>query len=218
MGPLFTKKRLFAAGVASLVFIGGGTLTIGEGGRGLVSAALADPLSVLGARSPGVRPAGALTATKLALADARNGMGGPDDPVGAGDPFVPSERVLSTVRDRPPAAAGQAVPEGGLVPIAPVAGGSQPGPGAGGIAPGGGFVSPGGGGGGVVIPGGGGTTPGGTVTPPGGGGGVAPPNPGPVSGVPEPALWVTMMAGICAIGGMLRHKRRLASRDGASYG
>lgn len=173
----------------------------------MVSAVLADPLSILTSRSPGGRGAGALMSTKPLLSTLPNGTGGIDT---AGAPVVPTERVLPTVRDRPAAGFEPIVPAG------PGAGGlgGLGGP-SGGIEPGGnGFVPfPGDGGGGGIFPGGG------TVPSGGGGGGTVPggdgtpPPPPPVSPIPEPASWVMMILGVFAIGAMLR-RRRLAGRIG----
>lgn len=172
-------RRVGVGSASTLVLLGVYAESIGSRGRGVIAEALADPMSVFAARSPGVRAPGALTQTKPALASN----------IGPSAPFAPSERVLSNVRTRPaaPIEAGLPGAEGigpgeNLVanaPTAPTAGGIPIGlagavPGANfGIAPGSGgggvFGVPpiGGGGGGTPGLGGGGGTPGDGTTPPG---------------------------------------------------
>lgn len=76
---------------------------------------------------------------------------------------------------------------------------------------GGAIIAPGGGGGG----GSGGGTPGAGITPPGGGGApgggvIAPPAPLPSAGaIPEPSIWLMLMAGFGAIGSAMRRSRRV---------
>lgn len=82
-------------GIAAMLVAGltGTVVLSGEQGRHVISSAMADPLSVLTARSPGARPFGALTQTKpnrITRQLARNDHS-----------FVPTERVLSEVRTRP---------------------------------------------------------------------------------------------------------------------
>ena len=178
-------------------------LTFATGGGGALMAALADPLSVLAARSPGARPAGALTQSKPRR-----------------EPN-PAERVLAEALTRPtgapafgdfPAAPFDigapdlpfAGPES-LLPVVDVAG--APAPIGGGIYPGPGIsVTPdvsgpggGGGGGGSGGGGGGGGTSGETPVPP-----ITP----PVASVPEPGTWLTLVLGFGAVGGGLRSARR----------
>ena len=167
---------------------------VGKAGKTGLLAALADPLSLFAARSPGARGGGALLSTK----------GGP------------SERVLSTIRDRdpppdPPGADNPGLPvtPEDVAALAPPAEGAAPGDGGGSGDPGPGgpsfgsfapFSAPGGGGG--FFPGGGAPTfvppPG--SPPPGGGGGV--------SAVPEPATWAMMIIGFFSVGAMVRRRAR----------
>jgi hypothetical protein len=162
-------------------------------GGGVIAAALADPLSVFAARSPGARAPGALTQTKPSRSK------GAERPVKLAEVF-PSERVLSNVRTRQPDVPAD-LPDALFVgPVAGPAGGVVPGidaitpivpTGNGGIpifAPGGvGPIVPGGGGGGGEIP----TTPTTPVTP----------------SVPEPTTWLMMIAGFFAVGSALRSRR-----------
>lgn len=75
---------------------------------------------------------------------------------------------------------------------------------------GGAIIAPGGGGGG-----GGGGTPGAGIAPPGGGGApgggvIAPPTPLPSAGaIPEPSIWLMLIAGFGAIGSAMRRSRRV---------
>src|SRR5262249_37534499 len=83
---------LFFVSIAEL-----GHPAAGKARRSGIIAALADPLSLFAARSPGERGEGALLSTK---------------------PGGPAERVLSEVRDRDPAAAGDP-PADPLAPVTP---------------------------------------------------------------------------------------------------
>jgi hypothetical protein len=159
-----------------------------------IIAALADPLSLFAARSPGERGAGALLSTKPGLG--------------------PAERVLSEVRDRDPAA-GDAPPAADPLTPADVAALSDGIPGAGGL-PGG----TGGAGGAPAFaspffapfaPGGGDPGDPGLVgsPPPGGPPGIIPPPPGGgISAVPEPATWAMMILGFFGAGAALRRRTR----------
>lgn len=201
-GHVLRWALLPVAAVGTIVGVG---IATGGVGSTAVMAALADPLSVLAARSPGARAAGALTQTKNRKVDA------------------PSERVLASVLTRPldrfaaPGLGGgtpgtttgpvgdtvtEAVNNADAPPVPIDA--VVPGPVPGGFigTPGGFVVTPGGGGpsgGGVTTP----TptpTPTPTSTPP-----VVVP---PVSSVPEPETWLTMLFGFAAVGGALRWRRR----------
>ena len=115
-------------GLSFVAVVEGGYPAAGQGGtaKGGLFAALADPLSLFAARSPGGRGAGPLLSTKP----------------------PPHERVLSEVRDRDPdpGIAPGIDPVFGLVPDGIVPGGGDPGGDPGGAPPvDGGF--PGGGGG-----------------------------------------------------------------------
>ncbi|KQS04974.1 hypothetical protein ASG11_12540 [Sphingomonas sp. Leaf357] len=151
-------------------------------------------MSVFADRSPGTRTSAALNQTKKARAHDKNASR-------AVAALPPSERVLSNVRTRPPAAVSDApqytdallttplatdgaaiIPDIGVLPpvsVAPTGVGSIPG----------------------FVPGGVGFLPG------GGGGGVTPVEPG-VPGVPEPSTWMMLIAGFFAIGWALRAKSR----------
>lgn len=202
MLPQRIRKKLFFAVVASFALTSGSLPSVGAVRPSSPMAGLADPLSILAGRSPGSRVAGALFSTK----PQRVASGDRENPPGANIPRVspPTERVLSTVRDRPVPVPR---PESGVVGpgIVPPVGSSAV------VPPGGGVVVPAtdnpvlppGGGGFVPISGGGG----------GGGGGVIPvvpvtPTP-PVSNVPEPDVWAMMILGGFALGVMLRRQRRM---------
>ncbi|MDR6787261.1 hypothetical protein J2Y58_000602 [Sphingomonas sp. BE138] len=166
-------------------------------------AVLPDPLSIMTARSPGERAAGALYATKHAKGPRRRQLASAPPPRG---PAAPGERVLSGVREREPIG----VVPGGALPITPA--GFVPDlpvpvtPGAlGPLPPGGGtgFNPP------PVFPTGpttgipGVTNPTPTPTP-------TPIEPAPA--VPEPATWMTMLLGFAITGlAVRRHKRTRAS-------
>ncbi|MFW2851001.1 PEPxxWA-CTERM sorting domain-containing protein [Sphingomonas sp. TX0543] len=203
------RKLLVILGV--LVATGTGTGYVVNGKAGLdsfgkasaaVVNAIADPLSVLSDRSPGDRAAGALTQTKPArereLASSRTR---------AAPPGSPTERVLTSLRERPlvgePDAQpipfnNTAVPDLAPSPTAQVLGPTQ--------TPGGTNILPippvnnggggGGGGGGIIV------TP--TPTPTGS------PTP-PVTPVPEPATWAMLLAGFFGIGIAMRRRVRAAA-------
>ena len=203
----WTRALLLVPVLTALFFISIAELghpAAGKAGRSGIIAALADPLALFAARSPGERGAGALLSTK---------------------PGGPAERVLSEVRDRDPAAGdppadpvapitpddvaalGNGVPSDGGLP------GGAGGPGGGGGAPGG--VSP------FFAPftppsfGGAPRGPGFAGPPPGDGPpgiGIIPPPPlGGVSTVPEPATWAMLILGFFGAGAALRRARRANS-------
>ena len=199
------RRRLAAAGAVALVTIPA-LMLIGHGTavESAVAAAIADPASILAARSPGARASGALTQTKLTQTKRRYARSGVKRPGG------PTERVLGQSRTRPTAALplGEAVDPlvgtpldippgafgvvggGDAAPLGPgvVAFGNTPVIGiGGGVGGGGGGVGGGGGGGG-------GTTPTNPVTP-------------PVSAVPEPSTWLMTIMGFAAAGIGLRRRR-----------
>jgi hypothetical protein len=161
--------------------------------RVAVAAALRDPLSVLGDRSPGARLGGALFQTKQ-----RRAAGQRTRPIAPG--VVPHERVLAMTRSRPVPSAG---PLGDAVPDLALLGRPEPM-----------FVGPG-----VPVTGGApqfdvpgfsfGDGPGFAIVPDGpqpSQPGSPPPN-GPGSAVPEIATWLMMILGIGAVGRALRRRR-----------
>ena len=169
----------------------------GKAGKGGLLAALADPLSLFAARSPGERGGGALLSTK---------------------PGRPSERVLSNVRDRDPPLGDPGADDPGLpvtpedvAALTPPADGAAPGEGGGFGLPGGGggpsfapFSGPGGDPG--FLPGGGLaplTPPPGTPPP-----GTPPPSGPGISAVPEPATWAMMIIGFFSVGAAVRRRAR----------
>lgn len=205
-----TPTRLALIPIFGAALVPAGIVATGAPGSAVIAAVLADPATLLAARSPGGRPEGALTQSK---------------PV---KPAAMLERVLSDLHERPgavtpaavaPALAG-APADSDVLPgtvVAPEAFpvvasdvGPAPGPfiGGGSNLPGA-IVTPG-----IFTPPGGGGTPG---TGGGGGGGdtpgtVTPVTPGtPVASVPEPATWLTMIAGFGLIGAILRSRRRKAA-------
>lgn len=194
------KARLAASGkqrsiigflLAGLAF---SALLVGEVGTAKLAAAFANPLSIFTARSPGERTAGYLAQTKPARRHA----------------IIPTERVKSQVRTRPPLPSGV----GTVLPGDPSDRGLAGTPG---------FYDDNGAGLEGVGSGpdytGGGGIPGLTAFDTG-------PPPGQLidnatasieSSVPEPATWMTLIAGIfiigsCARSGRPRAPRRLSSR------
>ncbi|WP_375392971.1 PEPxxWA-CTERM sorting domain-containing protein [uncultured Sphingomonas sp.] len=163
----------------------------GPAGVGAVIAAIADPMAVMAGRSPGVRPAGALTQSK----QRRLATPGPR-----------SEHVLPRVRQHPggvvPAdyVPGDAIPFGeigpeAVTPVTPIAFAAPVGGGGGGV---GGFTGGafgGGGGGGGSGSGGGGDTSTPVVT-----------TPPLTASVPEPATWATLLLGMAVAGIALRRR------------
>ncbi|PVX29442.1 PEP-CTERM sorting domain-containing protein [Sphingomonas pokkalii] len=184
-----------------------------------VSAAV-DALSVLAARSPGVRAEGAFSTKRLRLlpladADALSGsevlanlppaIGTPLAPLPAAVP-LPADTMPAGEAMMPPPAFAQIPyvaladgPPGGAGPSGSNGGGQglAPSP----VFPGGGGSGGGGGGGGIIVA----PTP--TPTPP-----TPPPPIPPISAVPEPASWVLMLVAFPMIGAMVRRRnRRLAA-------
>jgi hypothetical protein len=168
-----------------------------------------DVMALLGERSPGERPEGALLQTKLAMAPAQRAR--------------PKQYALPKTRERLPAI-GPEFAQGPLgfpanssiLPLNRI--GRSPGPGY--VPPGspilppgapifspavvpppGGGLPPGDGGTPEIIPPPGGPVPPGTGGPPGGGTPAAP--------VPEPAIWANMIVGFGAIGLLIRRRRRM---------
>ncbi|MGJ3627425.1 PEPxxWA-CTERM sorting domain-containing protein [Sphingomonas sp. MMS24-JH45] len=183
--------------LATGVCVGTLTLLPGVGTKGVIAAAaeaLADPSKLFAARSPGAREAGALYDTKPAR---ERFAGVPRSPAAAGLP--PTERVLTTVRDRPTPYVD--LPRG-LAPFVDVPGAAPPVlPGA--LPP----TLPGGG-----FPGGGGLLPGGGTGGGGGGGGGDIPG---VPGIPEPTTWAMMILGFFGIAATMRHRQRRGRRTHA---
>lgn len=191
-------NKAWAVWPAALLVVGG-TYAFSSSPMGgkAIAAALADPLSVFAARSPGGRAPGALTQTKPSRTK------GAQRPVELAEVF-PSERVLSNIRTRQPDEFAPAdLPDALFVgPLAGPAGGAVPGidaitpivpTGTGGVP----IFTPGGIG--PIVPGGGG----------GGGTGETPTEPTtPVTpSVPEPTTWLMMIAGFFAVGSALRARR-----------
>jgi hypothetical protein len=149
---------------------------------------------------------------------------------GAAGAAAPTSPVTSSFSE---AVAGAAVPLFGPVGETPLGAGSPPAgviaaPGAGssdGFTPGelpfapGPFVPGGGGGGPAPVPGSGG--PIGVVPDPGGGGGggggggVDPGSPPPVTPVPEPATWASLLCGLLLLAALVRRQRRTLVVAGA---
>jgi hypothetical protein len=188
------KRTLLLVSALSVLFfvsvVEHGHPAAGKPGKAGLFAVLQDPLSLFAARSPGERGGGALLSTK---------------------PGGPTERVLSTIRDRdpalgdPPPADGAALPvtPGDLAALSPPVDGAAPGAGA---APGDpGLGAPafapfapfsGAGGDPGFLPAG---------SPPGGGG--LPTGGGGVSAVPEPGTWAMMIIGFFSVGAAVRRRR-----------
>ena len=162
----------------------------GPAGVGAVIAAIADPMAVIAGRSPGARPAGALTQSK----QRRPAAHGPR-----------SEHVLPRVRQHPGGGVvptdyvpNDAIPFGeigpeAVTPVTPIAFATPIGGGGVGGFTGGAFG--GGGGGGIGGGSGGGDTSTPVVT-----------TPPPTASVPEPATWATLLLGMAVAGIALRRR------------
>ncbi|WP_298671029.1 PEPxxWA-CTERM sorting domain-containing protein [uncultured Sphingomonas sp.] len=185
-------KRLVVLGLFAASGVGSGYIALDRSGAGIggakaaVMAALADPLAMFTDRSPGARGAGALTQTKERRERVASNERSRPEPKAAPKPLTPVERVLTSVRERPPF-----VDEGGL-PFADSAGPIMPpvdfaGPGQ---TPFGPSIPP------FVPP------LGGNPTPP-----INPPVNPPTGAVPEPATWGMMLIGFFAVGAALRRRR-----------
>jgi hypothetical protein len=202
-GMSLRTRRLAAVGAATLVAVPALVFaTRGTVVETALAAAIADPASILSARSPGSRGAGALTQTKLKQTKlrqtkpryARSGVRRTPGP---------TERVLGQARTRPDGAlplGDAADPILGL-PLAVPAGAFSGLGGDGTPATGPGTVAFGG----VPITGIGGGGGGGIVVPP-----TNPTQP-PVTAVPEPATWMMTILGFFAAGFGLRRRRRSAA-------
>lgn len=148
-----------------------------------------DPLSIFAMRSPGERG--------LALLNSK------PDRVRAAAEEPPTERVLSTIRERPPVASAldefvlpaDEILGGDLVQLAALA--PQP------EAVEAGLLPP------LVVPGGGFWGGG------GGDGGETGTQPGLPTPVPEPATWSMMILGFFAVGSLLRRRGRSGARSAA---
>lgn len=195
-----------AAGILAAAFV------VAPGPTGTVigaAAVLADPLSILAARSPGERGAGALVQTKRGRPPAHRVPPAPVVPV---VPFSPTP--VPTGAFVPP---GEESPLVAVVPASPYLGDATGEVSFGGVPTGdlalGGLPVVGGigiGGGGVVggVGGGGaGGAPGGSVPPPVGGTTPVPP-------VPEPATWMSMILGFAIVGSSLRRRARTSAAAG----
>ena len=178
-------------GVLALPLPGGSASGLAAQGATMLAAALSDPMAVFAGRSPGERGNAQLVQSK---------------PMAA---LMPSERVLSPVRDRPapPIAANlDSLPNRVMEVINPAA---SPIPGIG--MPGNGTST--------ALPPGTPGSSGGLLPPPGGGGGGGTLPPGPpippppvISAVPEPATWIMMIAGVGMIGWQLRRRRAIGTQ------
>lgn len=155
------------------------------------AAAGAESLSdLLNQRSPGERTAARLTKTKHARALAKHAAK-PMPHFAVAPPEKPSFDEIADLLQAPPtvdvapplADIAATFPEPGIIPVPGIGGG-----------------------------GGGGTPPGGGITPPGGGGIVTVPtsephSPIPVTALPEPGTWATMLLGFGLLGWRLRRPR-----------
>lgn len=199
------KRWLMGAGAGTLLALPT-LMVVGHSTavQSAVASALADPASILSARSPGSRAAGALTQTKNKRRYARTA---------AATRGKPTERVLGQARTRPdvavvPAGAADplvaapvAVPQGTFSDAVATAG--DPITGAAVVAGTPGFGI----GVGTVGGGGGGGTGGGGGNTGGGGGGTT-----PVTAVPEPSTWMMTILGFMGMGAGLRRRRAVARR------
>jgi hypothetical protein len=214
MGKNYKSARGQRALRKSLVVLVAMSLTAGLGyglstpkTAAFITAALADPLSVLSKRSPGARSSAALNQTK------KPKSAHPQRAQELADVF-PKERVLSNVRTRAPV-----IPDGAeqytnallTTPVSSIGDGTIADFGGlpGGGAPTGGFISPFNPGGVGFLPGGGG----------GGGGGGVPITPGlpPIPAVPEPTTWLMVIAGLFAVGAALRARPTLVAIKAISH-
>lgn len=195
------KRWLIGAGAGTLLALPT-LMVVGHSTavQSAVAQALADPASILDARSPGRRADGALTQTKNKRRYAK---------VASATRGKPTERVLGQARTRPdvaavPAGAADplvetpvAVPQGTFSDAVATAG--NPVTGAAIVA-----GTPGFGIGGGTVGGGGGGTPGGTNPD----GGTTP----PVTAVPEPSTWMMTILGFMGMGIGLRRRKAAARR------
>jgi hypothetical protein len=207
---LALNLRLVVPVGLALSLTGGVALSNSEPALTAVRNALADPLSVFAARSPGQRGAGALFQSK---ANKRRAQRGPILAHSPSERVLPGERVRSSptlpfINEVPTAFAFPAnaispdlfVPASDIAPAPPLAEASFP-PGL--------IFAPAAGGGGATIPGVGTEIPSnpgapvnpGSATP---GGGSTPSEPPPIGEVPEPATWCTMIIGFFAVGFAMR--------------
>ena len=178
------------------------SVAVGGQGRAALAQVVKDPAAMFAGRSPGERGAGAMYQTK------HKAVGTPAERTLANVPVEPAQDMgLPVVSDAvdPVATALFAQPDtppADVVPLADVGGTPPnffvPGPGIGPIF--------GGGSGGSDNPGGG--TPGGPGTGTPGDNGTPPPPP-----VPEPATWMTLMAGLFTAGAVLRYQRRAFAKN-----
>lgn len=162
-------------------------------GNDALQALIADPMSVFSARSPGARSSGALVQTKTAYAPnlqaTADFLG-----IGPGMGLPGGEGAMGPEPDL-----GFASPDAGdsvafTIPGS-LYGASEAGPFFGAIGFGAGGLPFGGSGFGSGTPGGGGTVPGGTT----------PISPAPgATAVPEPEMWLMMIAGFFAVGSAMR--------------
>jgi hypothetical protein len=193
-----TPARLALIPLAAMAVVPAGIVATGAPGSEAIAAAVADPLSVLDARSPGTRAPGALSNSKaLKATDVQkrvlsnlNGVPGTETPAAAtplAQPVAPTEAPGTIIPAIVAAGPGEAAA------IAPLVAGGAPGaalfPGVA-IAPG--VVGGSGAGGGGAA----GTTPATPATPT-----------TPVPAIPEPETWLTLLLGFGAIGGALRFPR-----------
>ena len=174
--------------------------------------AILDASSVLSLRSPGERAAGAVARAKPARASRIPAIDTRKKIAPAVDRSAAPQRGLPFIRESSPATAGTLpgilTPDIAAAPgsVSGVVGSTSPLT-TGGSGGGSSFVGGGIGGAFPVVGGGGGAPPGGTTPPPGGIGSTPVPNT-PVSAVPEPTTWVTMIMGFFLIAGVMRRRAR----------
>lgn len=151
-----------------------------------------DLMALLSGRSPGDRAAGA-SANKTKRPLIQHRMAERDSP--ATPPLamaVPPAAMAVAPLLAPPAAAAIVPAAAAIVPAAAASSGFFLPP----------FLVPlGGGGGGITV----------ADNPPGGGNPPPPPPPGPA--VPEPDTWLMLTIGFGALGGILRRRRKLSTKD-----
>ena len=190
---LLNSKRLAIAALAGTAVVAG--VAMAPGGRDLVSGTGTDLMSMLSARSPGVRSEGAVT-TKGPRMAALSQPAAPRRHAAAVVPPAAIPAASAPVALAAPAAVAPVAPIAPAVAAAPVYAAAPafiPGPGGGSTL----LPLP------VILPGGGDDDV--TITPP-----------SPTPAIPEPGTWLMMIVGFGILGTALRRRRRIEAELGKS--